>query len=219
MKKLIFYGGLLAIICAIILRLGFLKIKFLEIKTDFVFADKKGVEQIFKPYLGENILFFKSEKLIKDVQKQNIEIGEVFVQKKLPQKIILEIKRRQAIGSILKDNQYFLFDRNNIIFFKQEVQPDLPIVDCGLQNIVIGSTIESEVVKVLVNLKNFGIRRLFLKENELILETNSGGTIILPKVNIEEKLQALQIMLSSFKIDGKAFVKIDLRFVKPVVTF
>lgn len=50
--------------------------------------------------------------------------------------------------------------------------------------------------------------RLYLPENIIVL---------LPKVNIEEKIAPLQLILKQFKIDGSKLNFIDLRFNKPVV--
>jgi hypothetical protein len=94
-----------------------------------------------------------------------------------------------------------------------------------LQNSSLGSRIENGGEKLLETLS---LVLKFEKVNEIVedqegikIRLTSGTNIILPSNDEarQDKINALQMVLSRFRIEGRSPVKIDMRFEKPVVSF
>lgn len=224
LPKIVFLLCGLIIVFSLLLfkKSGFLTIKKIEVKTDFKFQNQKKIESFFKPYLGKSFFFNDTGKLAWEIKNQEIKIDQVKIRKEFPGKLILEIKERQPLVVILGDNSYFFVDKEGVIFSLELNGKDLPLLEIGLQNPKIGSRIELERTKIpqiLAVLNQVKISKIIVKDNQVQLETSEQCLIVLPMEASSNKIEALQMILNRFKIEGKKLTKIDLRFEKPVISF
>ena len=136
--------------------------------------------------------------------------------------MVLEIKERRPLVVIPKDNSYFFIDKEGIVFSLEPNHDNLPFLEIDLQNLKIGSRIEmgkTKIPQILAALKQEAIRQIIVLDDQVQLETGQECLIILPMEASFNKIEALQMILNRFKIEGKRLTKIDLRFEKPVISF
>lgn len=222
-KIIILLFGLVLLISFLFLKkTGFLTIQKIEVRTDFQFQNPKKTESLLRSYLDKSFFLNNLGKLSQEIKNQEIKIGQVTIKKEFPGKLILEIKERQPLVVMPKDNLYFFVDKEGIIFSLEKDPRDLPFLEISLQNPKIGSSIEIKRIKIpqiLESLKQEKILKIIVKNDRIELETNKGSLIILPMAASDKKIRALQMILNRFRIEGKRLRKIDLRFEKPVISF
>lgn len=202
-------------------KFGFLKIKTFEVRTDYDFKKNLDVEKAIEKNLGQFLFLFNSEKLTQEIKNQDPEIREVLLSKIFPDRIILEIRRRQPLAVLLSKNVFFWLDKEGVIFKASSQDGGLPRLSWSLQNLKVGSRIEIKAInleEVLKSLSPGKAKEITVKE-DLQIRTETGVLIFLPKKASSSKLTALQTILNRFRIEGKRLVKIDLRFSKPVISF
>lgn len=222
-KIIVLFLGLVIVFSLLLLKKsGLLTIQKIEVRTDFQFQNQKKIENALKPYLGQSFFFNKIDKLTREIKNQEIKIAKVRIKKEFPGKIILEINKRQPLVVIPRDNFYFFVDQEGIVFSLETNAYNLPFLKISLQNLGIGSTIGIERIKIpqiLAVLEQEAIRKIVVLDDQVQVETGQECLIILPVEVSSGKIEALQIILNRFKIEGKRLTKIDLRFEKPVISF
>lgn len=122
------------------------------------------------------------------------------------------------------DNDYFI-DLKGHLFGKEEGS-ELPIVGVNLQNKKTGDSMaEPEVLfmlSVLNSLYSSGENPTWIasKENKVAVLMSDGSFVIFDSKNdLDYQLSSLQIIRNRFRIEGRKFEYLDLRFQKPVVKF
>lgn len=222
-KIIILFAGLLIVFSLLFFKKsGLLTIQKIEVRTDFQFENQKKIESLFKPYLGQSFFFNNTDKLAEEIKNQEIKTAQIEIKKEFPGKIILEIKRRQPLVVISRDNLYFWVDWEGVVFSLEADAYNLPLLEISLQNLKIGSRIEmgkTKIPQILTALKQEEIRKIIVLDDQIQLATSQGCLILLPMEAGDNKIEALQIILNRFKIEGKRLTKIDLRFAKPVISF
>lgn len=216
------FGLVLLISFLFLKKTGFLTIQKIEVKADFRFENQKKTEQPLKFYLGKSFFFNDDGKLLQEIKNQEIKIESVALKKEFPDKLILLIKKRQPLMVIPRDNAYFFVDREGMVFSLEKTAENWPFLIIELQKIEIGSRIEIGKIKIpqiLAALGQVRVDKIIVKDNQVQLVTGENCLIILPREIANEKIEALQMILNRFRIEGKRLIKIDLRFEKPVVSF
>lgn len=243
------------IICFCVLLGGF----FLFLKSDFWTIKKAECENLTLPCpnrilfyvknatIGKNIIFFKTESLVKKVLSENLSVKEARIRKNLPDKITVEIKNREPIAAIgvqltlgteksasesarqefTISEEVLEIDEQGIVLAKAK-KTDLPIIliDKPL-NIEVGQKImEDKLLKITNILYKM---KLYLLEPKIVQPFSSKIAKIWLKDNLlvqmslekdfKSQLDSLQLILGRAKIEGKKASRLDLQFDKPVIIY
>lgn len=176
-----------------------------------------------------NILFLNSSQVEKEIIEKNPYVYSIEIIKKYPSKLILEVIMDSALAMIKCDSGYFLVSEKGKIIKKQkQVEKHLPQINYYQKvyfvNYQAGQTIEYQeiisVLKLLKEMKGIGME---------VVSVDIIGTHMVA-FNLEEKQiffslekdlfdqeYQLETIVHQFKIEGKEFTSLDLRFNKPVI--
>lgn len=203
--------------------------------------------------LGQNFLMVDEKITAKVLQEKFFCVKEVSLSKQLPNKITMKVSGRkgavvlssfqQAVTSGYKaveatgsaqviatssavPTQQFLVDEEGVIF-SDKIQPNLPILYIGTDDLTLGKKLPSGLVKnsldILNKLKTFGLEVKEAKIDQqryLLINTNMGIAIIFEaNEKLDYQLAALQLIVTQAKISDEKMEFIDLRFDKPVVKY
>lgn len=227
-----------------IFKLDFFKVKAIDIKKDKVNCASENDLKEKSKVLGKNIFLFDEKNFIDNLKKDFICIKKIVLSKQIPQKIILDIKGREAVAklvaikdwegsaSALIDNtstpsasqiaEAYLVDDEAVIFAKEDNSYS-PKINIFKKDLSVEGKLEDDylanTLKILDQLKTLGINSEMSMFNNLLI-TNSLPKIIF-KLDGDMKVQiaSLQLILEKARIDNKELEFIDLRFDKPIVKF
>lgn len=186
------------------------------------------------------------DKIILDITKKYPEIESADLKKNFPGSVSLVIKKRtpvavavngflteslveaEATGSAnikygfeKKDNQEFLIDIYGRLLNK--IEGEFPTIGLDLQNKSAGDSITSApAIFMLQLLQKISEKPLWIvnNENKIVFYNYDGSFIIMDSsISLEEQLSSLQLITNRFRIEGRKFEYLDLRFQKPVVKF
>lgn len=120
-----------------------------------------------------------------------------------------------------KEGQEFLIDIKGSLLEKKE--ENLPVVGLDLQNKVLGDSIVSATVLfMLQTLQKLTDKPLWIvsQDNKVVFYNSDGSYVLLDSSkNLSEQLSSLQLITNRFRIEGRKFEYLDLRFQKPIVKF
>ncbi|MFH0863652.1 MAG: FtsQ-type POTRA domain-containing protein [Candidatus Gottesmanbacteria bacterium] len=200
-------------------------VKKINITTNYDVNNTPTI-RILEKIKNQNIFILDANNLAQKIRSADIKIKSVVIEKEIPDKLNINIVKRDPLAAIFTNNKYFMVDIDGIIIEESQNNNNLPILNLsvGLQNLKVGSSIDNKDKIVLVifdTLKNKkNINNITITNNEIIVYLIEGTQILLSSTDkITDKLTSLQTILSRFTIEGKRAKKIDLRFDKPVVTF
>lgn len=179
---------------------------------------------------GKNILFFSEDDVRRVIYDNNPLIKKVGVEKVLPNKLVVKIEENQPLTYLLVDRGYFvLADDGRIIEKITDITGKKPVINyyqkltyssyqagdkIDLKDIVTALHFTKDVeglgLPVLsIDINGFDMIRLQL-ENKMILFTTEK--------DIRAQDYQLDTLIRQFKVEGRNFKTLDLRFDKPIVT-
>lgn len=211
----------------LIIRSDLFSVSKIVVTTDYDINANPKVTAILRDIKGKNILLINDKNLVGQIKAIDIKIKEVVIKKEIPNKITVQIESRQALAAIPVNGKYYLIDREGLFFSEQLEVNGMAIVNLGLQNIHLGSRIDDRrkfILLIIDSLKGEDrVADLYEREEDWEVHLSNGTTVLFLKEKTEEDnrtaLDALQTIISRFRIEGKRPNKIDLRFTKPVVSF
>ncbi len=203
----------------------FLKIgiNIFQVKHIAVTGDPVQLE-INKSIFVNNILFFPTESVVRQLKLDNPLVKTVEIRKKFPSTLEFVIYKRTPIAEIVTDGIRLGIDEECVI---TEAVPNnqLPVITMSIPLVRIGATVKQPMVVQAIAL----IRRTksFIEWSSIeSYETQSirarfGQTDILitQTSDLSQILDTLQTLLEGFRIKGTIPKSIDLRFGKPIVQF
>ena len=163
--------------------------------------------------------------LSQQIKKDHPEIQKVKINRLLPNKLIVEIIERKAVGRIKVVNRHFPIDNKGLIL-PEISDEDLPVITgCkgGLNEIEIGRPFRCRgLEEALALLKVFSISPVskYLKiaridvtnYRNLLLFTEGGLEVKMGRGNFAKKLELLDGVFPQLKADKRQLRYIDLRF-------
>jgi len=200
-------------------------VKNIVVTTDYDITVNREIGKVLENVRGQNIFFVNEKDLGEKVKSADIKIREVDVEKQFLGKILVGIKSRQALAVVPVGVSFFLVDKEGLIFSEERETSGLPIINLSLQNIGVGSRIDEKkggkaVLLILDSLKGKEeVISISVIEEEIQMWLQETLVLFPAEGEVDTKVNALQMVLSRFKIEGKRPTKIDLRFEKPIVTF
>ena len=206
---------------------GFFNVKFIICQKD-EFLCSNEEENLFSSAIGENIFFVNSKKLIDSAKLNNIGLSAIQINKKIPNKIYVNLKSRKAIALLTDGSDNYLIDKDYFIFAKSgDNAYNLPIIGLQANSSFVVGTFADEKAKKAIHLAKV-LKTFFIPFSKIISENNGslvmqgGGfqAIFSDKKDFETQVISLQLILRSSKMkeSGQSRLKkIDLRFDKPVL--
>jgi hypothetical protein len=182
--------------------------------------------------IKNNFLFFLDEEKVKKIiKKRNPLVKEVIIEKKFPNKLILKLTQEKFIAILAVDSGYFyLNDEGKILLKTKKINEILPKINfyqkLSFDSYSVGEKIDfNDILTGIYFLKN--LLDINLKPDNLdiigadVLVFNIGEKKFYFSTikNREVQLYQLNQIVKQFKIEGRAYKEIDLRFDKPIVRF
>ncbi len=231
---------LIGIACSLFLVYFVFLSSFFKIDTVQIVDDSVG-QTIREKGFNRNILFVSVSSLRESVVANHPKVKDIIVNKKYPSSLDVQIRYREPLAVIttsqtisskkegervLKMNE-FLIDEAGVVYSASIPSAQLPKVDLGDREIAIGDRLESLEVEtylqVLANLREKGILTDWVKiiDKEIIeAKVTDGPTVLISsQKSAAEQIEALQVILTKYKIKEIPLAKIDLRFDKSVVEY
>lgn len=204
---------------------SYFKIK--EIKIIDGQENTLGLNEIY----SENIIFFNDKKIEELLNKKNPLIKNIIIQKKYPSTIVLQLSYFKPIAELLVNGGvYGLSDNGKIIYKARQKNAKFTQINfyqkLNYQNNNQGDLISfKEITDGLYFLKSFNdlglkVNSLDINGINMLLFNLENKKIILSSEKTKE-LQIFQLgeIVRQFKIEGKQYQEIDLRYDKPVIRF
>jgi len=191
-------------------------------------SEIKGID-LFK---NKNLFFISTEKISDTLIKQNANVSNIRITKKFPDTLEIVVDTFSPIAKMETNAGYLYLAENGRILnkIKQKPTDSYPLIHY-YQKIIHDRFSTGE----LLNYTDILTALFFIKAlNDLNIKTDSidilGADMILLNIserqilianNKDKEYQRLVLfeLIRQFKIEGKEFRKIDLRFDKPIVTF
>jgi len=171
-----------------------------------------------------NILFFPTESVIRQLKRDNPQVKTVEIRKKFPSTLEFVIYKRTPIAEIVTDGIHIGIDKECVI---TEAVPNttLPVITISMPLVRIGASVKHPTVVQAVAL--IDKTKTFIQWSSIepfetqSIRARSGQTdiFITQTSDLSQILDTLQTLMEGFRIKGTIPKSIDLRFGKPIVTF
>lgn len=185
--------------------------------------EKRWCDAVEREVLGQRIFFLREEQISGEIRERFLPVGEVAIERELPQKINIQITERRPISKICPPGGLeLLVDKEGVIY--AEAQPGsqgLKTVTLELgSDLAIGQKIDDGVVSLIL-----------LEEPQVsfVKYTGQGGMEIRAdekliiflsrEKDLEGQIRALQTIVKKYKIEGKDLSRVDLRYDQPVIKY
>lgn len=206
---------------------NYFKVKKIEILGEINSSDLRGIES----WNGKNMFLIQEDKMKQDLINANPLLKDVKVVKKYPNTLNFIVSRYEESVYLVVDQGYFLLgDDGRILSKTKDKAKDLPVINY-YQKLNYSSWQSGDFIQY----KDIMTALHFLrKSSDLGLTINTidiGGTNMIAlqlkdrkilfsseKDRVLEDYQ-LDTIIRQFKIEGRQFTVLDLRFDKPVIQF
>lgn len=245
--SLAFFPAFFLVISIVILsRLSIFSLKKITCQLD-QYPCPLNFEPVLVNFYQRNIFTLKKQQVVSTLTAFDADLAEVEVVKKLPNQLLITLKRRQPIAQLVPflnldfigrdstasatisgemTNQFFQLDKSGEIFMAGHQPTSLfPLVavpeDFNFELKVSPAT--QQISQVIQSLQEHYVSfhlLAWLNQSLAVIKTSLGSyAIINPSQSIKPQIASLQFILSGIKIGESLPKKIDLRFDKPVLTF
>jgi hypothetical protein len=182
-------------------------------------------------YINKKLLLISQEDVVSTLKQKNPLIKNITVQKKLPNSLIIIPELYKPIADIIVSNGYFRISEDGRILSKlKNYDSSYPLItyyqklnyfsyNSGDYITLKDITTSLYFLKFLQN-SSLIVDGVDIKDKDMLVFNLENRKIILTnnkEINLQE--YALDEILKSFRVTGKNFKVIDLRFQKPVIGF
>lgn len=195
------------------------------VKSVSVEGDSDDVvsSQIKSASLGQNIFSFP-EGIITEEAKKNLLVEGVTFEKRYPSEVVAKVTFRRAVMTWQSQNGRFLVDQEGVAFTNAQNEP-LPQASDPESHLKLGEKLsDKQVNETLAVVRVIGDRLTVLtigiSGENINVQLSSGVRVILDgRSDLVQEQNALQLILTQAKIEGKLPKVVDLRYGKPTVTY
>ncbi len=188
--------------------------------------------RILEKLRGQNIFNVDLVRLHREIRTVFPQIYDLNVERRFPDTIHINAKRRDPFAQILVKQNYLTIDQEGvIILIDRKPAAKLPLVQypqIEKKRLVVGMRIASEEIRTAIRIinafyRNNGLSKYPISdvnvENLTKITFNIGPVleIIVDKDDVEQKLDMLVFLIAQKKLDFREVKYIDLRFKEPVV--
>ena len=202
-----------------------------KIQTIRIKGDTKERLRGLDSYYQKNLIFISTKKLEQSILADNPQLQSVLIEKRFPNTLIFTIQQQSIVASLeMNDGYAYLSEGGKIVQKSRERNYQFPLMHY-YQKLIYSSVSAGDDLKYIDIISALH----FIKKcSELGLKTDSvdinGLDMLLftigdkklyfttEKDTITQDYELGQI-IKQFKIEGKDFKSLDLRFEKPIITF
>lgn len=198
-------------------------INIFQVKHILVSGDPVQLE-INQSIFVNNILFFPTESVIRQLKLDNPLVKTVEIRKKFPQTLEFVIYKRTPIAEIVTDGIHLGIDEECVIT-EAALNNFLPVITITIPLARIGATVKHPMVVqavALINKTKSSIQWSSIVSYETqSIRARFGQTDILitQTSDLQQVRDTLQTLMDGFRIKGTIPKSIDFRFGKPIVQF
>lgn len=217
----------LSIVSLLIMFNNFFQIKEIEVLTPTNETIIDGIENLKK----ENILLLSIEKSEKLLTLQNAKIKQINIKKIYPSKLLITISIYDPIALLEVNSGYFaLGEDGRVLYKKKDADKNLPVIHY-YQKFAFTTGAPGEMISyqdVTLSLHLLKISRdigLHVDSIDItglsMIAFNLSNKKILFATQKDELIQEyeLETIIKRFKLEGRDFKYLDLRFDKPVISY
>ena len=231
LKKLKFFLFFI-FFCLIFFFILFFINQFFLIKKIEIVSDRKFPLVNKNDLINKNLIFINPDETAKKIILENSVLKKAVVNKVWPATIKITLYFYEPIAALIVNQGLFILSEDGRILVKiKSGQPFLPAINyyqkLNSNSFQTGDRIDYKDIQQTLffinKLKQINLLPLTIdiKGQDMLVFNLSGDKKIIFSSAKEKKLQnyQLEFIIKQFKIEGKEFKKIDLRFEKPVITF
>lgn len=204
---------------------------YFRVKHIYLSGEKGSNFKGAELFEGKNLLLTTAQMITNTVYENNPEIKTLKIEKKFPDSLYLQLSYRNPITYIDVDRGLFQIDEDGKILMKIKKRPvNYPVINyyqkLNYDSYEIGDYLSYKDIKTalffLVKLSDLGFTVESIDINGLsMLVFKLKDNKIVFSVEKDHSIQEYQlaVILKQFKIEGKKFKSIDLRFEKPIIEY
>jgi hypothetical protein len=187
----------------------------------------RGISQ----YKNASMIFTTEKEIEQQILTENPRIKSVTVEKIFPQTIYIKITKNDLLTVLKSGNGYFYLDETGKIIEKtKELKKNLPVITYyqmfDYYSYSAGDLITYQdflaSLQILKTLLDLGIQIDTIDISSLsmiLLQVGNKQIIFTTEKDIKTQLYEVEKIVQRFKIEGKEFQSLDVRFDKPVVIY
>ena len=219
-------------LCLIFFSILFFINQFFLIKKIELISDREFLLSNKDELINKNLIFINQDEIAKKIILENSLLKQVVVNKVWPITLKITVYFYEPIAALIVNQGFFNLSTDGRILSKIKVgQPSLPIINyyqkLNSNSFQTGEMIDfKDIQQTLFFIDklgqiNFVPLTIDIKGQDMLVFNLNGDKKIVFSNKKEKELQdyQLEFIIRQFKIEGKEFKKIDLRFEKPVITF
>ncbi len=219
-------------LCLLFFLILFFINQFFLIKKIELISERKFLLANRDELINNNLIFINQDVIAKKIVSENSLLRQVVVDKVWPATLKVTVYFYEAIAALIVNQGFLNLSADGRILSKiKDGQPSLPIINyyqkLNGNSFQTGDWINYKDIKQTLffidKLRQINLSPLTIDikgQDMLVFNLESDKKIIISNKK-EKELQdyQLKLIIRQFKIEGKEFKKIDLRFEKPVITF
>ena len=204
----------------------------LSVKNIEVISDRKFLLANQSSLINRSLIFVNREEISNKIIQENFLLKEALVEIVWPSTLKVTVSFYNPIASLIVNQGYFNLSSDGRILSKiKNISPSLPTINyyqkLNNSSFQSGEWIEYKDIKQALffidKLKQLNLTPLTIdiKGQDMLLFKLADDRLIIfsNEKDKETQLYELELIIRQFKIEGKEFKKIDLRFNKPVIGF
>ncbi len=221
-----------SLLCLLFFSILFFINQFFLIKKVELISDKKFLLANKDELINKNLIFINQDKIAKKIILENSLLKTAVVDKVWPVTLKITVYFYDPMAALIVNQGFFNLSADGRILSKiKDGQPSLPIINyyqkLNSNSFQTGDWIDyKDIQQTLFFIDKLGQINLMpltidIKgQDMLVFNLNDDKKIVFSNKK-EKELQdyQLEFIIRQFKIEGKEFKKIDLRFDKPVIAF
>jgi cell division septal protein FtsQ len=221
-----------SLLCLVLFVAIFFVNRFFLVKNIQLISDKKFALVNKDKLINKSLLFIEEGKTSETIVRENYSLKTAVVKKKWPDTLTIEVTFYEPCAALIINSGFFNLSCDGRILEKLHDSPlNLPIINyyqkLNSNFFQIGDWVDYKDIKQALyfidKLKQINVYPLTIdiKGQDMLVFNLIGTKKIIFSNNKDKKTQdyQLELIVKQFKIEGKEFSKIDLRFDKPIISF
>ena len=202
-------------------------LSFFQIK-EFIFLNEFDKNNEIRNLITEenkkSIFLFDEEKMEKYLLEKYIILENAHINRKFPDKILIDLKLREGIAIFISEDNAFLMDKDGIIFKKAEANNLFKIKTVNNHSFNLGERVINEELETILYLKSeleenlkIPLEEMAITENRINVKTKQGWDIYFSlRKDLDLQITELGLVLEKkISPDERGNLQyIDLRFEK-----
>jgi len=203
------------------------EVKEVMVDRSIQFIDLRALKDL----KGTNIFKIDIKKIDRQIAQHYPYIAQLRVVRQLPDRILVLAKKREPLMQIYFKKKYLLLDTQGVALYytlQPALLPQVYGVPLEGEWLYLGGHIRGDQLAKVVEILNSFQQSAYLRRwrihavqagnlSKIDLLVGENMHVILDQENTQDKIDVLQMLISSNKIDLNKVKYIDLRFKEPVI--